>query len=172
MQTIETKAFAFTQFVISSSLTEEEKRKIRIEAEITVDSDTFTPEVSSCLKDLWTSESYEGEEYGGGEPMSKAIQHRQEALLRDAMNNPEDYKSMYFETRTENGGFGNGKGEIYFEDGEAPERLTVPLYKKLGYIRNIDHTLNFDKEQNLWCGTHQANPSTLPSVSVRSTKKK
>lgn len=147
----ETKAFAFTQFVISSSLTEEEKRKIRIEAEITVDGDTFTPEVSSCLKDLWTSESYEGEEYGGGEPMTKAIQQRQEALLRDAMNNPNDYKSMYFETRTENGGFGNGKGEIYFEDGEAPERLTVPLYKKLGYIRNIDHTLNFDKEQIFPC---------------------
>jgi hypothetical protein len=148
----ESKSFAFTQFLVSSSLSEEDKRKIRIEAEITYDSDMFIPKVSTCLKDLWKPEMYDGDEYGGGYAMAQAIELRQEVLLNDAMNNPEKYKTMYFNTRTDAGGMGNGIGTIYYENGDQPANpKTAPLLKMFGHIKNLDHTLNFDKEDIFPC---------------------
>ena len=65
------------------------------------------------------------------------------------------------------------EGNIYFpKNGSQRLPEVSELLKKAGFSFPAKYELNFDKEQNLWCGTHQANPSTLPSVSVRSTKKK
>jgi hypothetical protein len=59
---------------------------------------------------------------------------------------------MYFNTRTDAGGMGNGIGTIYYENGDQPANpKTAPLLKMFGHIKNLDHTLNFDKEDIFPC---------------------
>ena len=151
----ESKSFAFTQFLVTSELTEEERKKIRIEAEITVDKNVFTQSVSTCLKDLWEPDEYESEEYGYNMSTKVAIEKRQKVLLQEARNKPELFKSLFYNTRSEYGGLQNGKGSIYpYKNGELAgltERPETMLYKMMGHIKNYSHELNFDREEIFPC---------------------
>lgn len=149
----ETQSFTFTQFLVSSDLSEDERKKIRIEAEISLDENQFTHKVSSCLKDLWLPDLYENEEYGYNMNTKVAIEKRQQLLLEDARQHPEKYKTIFYNTRSEYGGLQNGKGTIYVEkENEVPEDPTSQvLYKMLGHIKNMNHKLNFDSENIFPC---------------------
>ena len=149
----EAQSFVFTQFLISSDLSEDERKKIRIEAEISVDEEQFTHKVSSCLRDLWLPDLYENEEYGYNMSTKVAIEKRQRLLLEDARQHPEKYKTIFYNTRSEYGGLQNGKGTIYVEkENDVPENPNSQvLYKMLGHIKNMNHKLNFDSENILPC---------------------
>lgn len=149
----ESQSFAFTQFLVSSELSEEERKKIRIEAEISVDEEQFTHKVSSCLRDLWLPDLYESEEYGYNMTTKVAIEKRQQLLLQDARIHPEKYKTIFYNTRSEYGGLQNGRGTIYVEkEDDVPENPnSAVLYKMLGHIKNINHKLNFDSENIFPC---------------------
>jgi hypothetical protein len=149
----ESQSFAFTQFLVSSELSEEERKKIRIEAEISIDEEQFTHKVSSCLRELWLPDLYESEEYGYNMTTKVAIEKRQKLLLEDARLHPERYKTIFYNTRSEYGGLQNGRGTIYVEkEDDVPENPNSQvLYKMLGHIKNIDHTLNFDSENIFPC---------------------
>ena len=150
----ESQSFAFTQFLVSSELTEDERKKIRIEAEISVDEKQFTHKVSSCLRDLWLPDLYENEEYRYYNMNTKvAIEKRQRLLLEDASQHPEKYKTIFYNTRSEYGGLQNGRGTIYTEkEGDVPENPNSQvLYKMLGHIKNMNHKLNFDSENIFPC---------------------
>ena len=149
----ETQSFAFTQFLVSSDLSEDERKKIRIEAEISLDENQFTHKVSSCLKELWLPDLYDSEEYGYNMTTKDAIEKRQQLLLEDARQHPEKYKTIFYNTRSEYGGLQNGKGTIYVEkEDDVPEDPTSQvLYKMLGHIKNMNHKLNFDSENIFPC---------------------
>lgn len=149
----EAQSFTFTQFLVSSDLSEDERKKIRIEAEISLDENQFTHKVSSCLKDLWLPDLYDGEEYGYNMTTKDAIEKRQQLLLEDAKQHPEKYKTIFYNTRSEYGGLQNGKGTIYVEkENEVPEDpKSQVLYKMLGHIKNMNHKLNFDSENIFPC---------------------
>lgn len=149
----ETQSFTFTQFLVSSDLSEDERKKIRIEAEISLDENQFTHKVSSCLKDLWLPNLYDSEEYGYNMNTKVAIEKRQQLLLEDARQHPEKYKTIFYNTRSEYGGLQNGKGTIYVEkEDDVPEDPTSQvLYKMLGHIKNMNHKLNFDSENIFPC---------------------
>ena len=149
----ETQSFAFTQFLVSSDLSEDERKKIRIEAEISLDENQFTHKVSSCLKELWLPDLYDSEEYGYNMTTKVAIEKRQQLLLEDARQHPEKYKTMFYNTRSEYGGLQNGKGTIYVEkENDVPEDpKSQVLYKMLGHIKNMNHKLNFDSENIFPC---------------------
>lgn len=149
----ETQSFAFTQFLVSSDLSEDERKKIRIEAEISLDENQFTHKVSSCLKELWLPDLYDSEEYGYNMTTKVAIEKRQQLLLEDARQHPEKYKTMFYNTRSEYGGLQNGKGTIYVEkEDDVPEDpKSQVLYKMLGHIKNMNHKLNFDSENIFPC---------------------
>ena len=150
----ESQSFTFTQFVISSELSEDERKKIRIEAEISVDEKQFTHKVSSCLRDLWLPDLYENEEYPGHNMTTKlAIEKRQQLLLEDARQHPEKYKTIFYNTRSEYGGLQNGRGTIYVEkeDDISEDPKSHVLYKMLGHIKNMNHKLNFDSENIFPC---------------------
>lgn len=150
----ESQSFTFTQFVVSSELSEDERKKIRIEAEISVDEKQFTHKVSSCLRDLWLPDLYENEEYPGYNMTAKvAIEKRQQLLLEDARQHPEKYKTIFYNTRSEYGGLQNGRGTIYVEkeDDISENPKSHVLYKMLGHIKNMNHKLNFDSENIFPC---------------------
>lgn len=150
----ESQSFTFTQFLVSSELSEDERKKIRIEAEISVDEKQFTHKVSSCLRDLWLPDLYENEEYGYDNMTTKvAIEKRQQLLLEDARQHPEKYKTIFYNTRSEYGGLQNGRGTIYVEkEDDIPENPNSQvLYKMLGHIKNMNHKLNFDSENIFPC---------------------
>ena len=149
----ETQSFTFTQFLVSSDLSEDERKKIRIEAEISLDENQFTHKVSSCLKELWLPDLYDSEEYGYNMSTKAAIEKRQQLLLEDAKQHPEKYKTIFYNTRSEYGGLQNGKGTIYVEkEDDVPEDPTSQvLYKMLGHIKNMNHKLNFDSENIFPC---------------------
>lgn len=149
----ETQSFAFTQFLVSSDLSEDERKKIKIEAEISLDENQFTHKVSSCLKELWLPDLYESEEYGYNMNTKVAIEKRQQLLLEDARQHPEKYKTIFYNTRSEYGGLQNGKGTIYVEkEDDVPEDpKSQVLYKMLGHIKNMNHKLNFDSENIFPC---------------------
>ena len=149
----EAQSFAFTQFLVSSDLSEDERKKIRIEAEISLDENQFTHKVSSCLKDLWLPDLYDSEEYGYNMTTKVAIEKRQQLLLEDARQHPEKYKTIFYNTRSEYGGLQNGKGTIYVEkEDDVPEDpKSQVLYKMLGHIKNMNHKLNFDSENIFPC---------------------
>ena len=149
----EAQSFTFTQFLVSSDLSEDERKKIRIEAEISLDETQFTHKVSSCLKELWLPDLYESEEYGYNMTTKDAIEKRQQLLLEDAKQHPEKYKTIFYNTRSEYGGLQNGKGTIYVEkENEVPEDpKSQVLYKMLGHIKNMNHKLNFDSENIFPC---------------------
>ena len=149
----ETQSFTFTQFLVSSDLSEDERKKIKIEAEISLDENQFTHKVSSCLKDLWLPDLYDSEEYGYNMNTKVAIEKRQQLLLEDARQHPEKYKTIFYNTRSEYGGLQNGKGTIYVEkEDDVPEDPTSQvLYKMLGHIKNMNHKLNFDSENIFPC---------------------
>ena len=149
----EAQSFTFTQFLVSSDLSEDERKKIRIEAEISLDENQFTHKVSSCLKDLWLPDLYDSEEYGYNMTTKVAIEKRQQLLLEDARQHPEKYKTIFYNTRSEYGGLQNGKGTIYVEkENEVPEDpKSQVLYKMLGHIKNMNHKLNFDSENIFPC---------------------
>lgn len=150
----ESQSFAFTQFLVSSELSEDERKKIRIEAEISVNEEQFTHKVSTCLRELWLPDLYEGEEYGKYKMNTKvAIERRQKLLLEDASQHPEKYRSIFYNTRSEYGGLQNGKGTIYVEnEGDIPENPeSQVLYKMMGHIKNMNHKLNFDSENIFPC---------------------
>ena len=149
----ETQSFAFTQFLVSSDLSEDERKKIRIEAEISLDENQFTHKVSSCLKELWLPDLYDREEYGYNMTTKVAIEKRQQLLLEDARQHPEKYKTIFYNTRSEYGGLQNGKGTIYVEkENDVPEDpKSQVLYKMLGHIKNMNHKLNFDSENIFPC---------------------
>ena len=149
----ESQSFTFTQFLISSELSEDERKKIRIEAEISVDEKQFTHKVSSCLRDLWLPDLYESEEYGYNMTTKVAIEKRQQLLLEDARQHPEKYKTIFYNTRSEYGGLQNGRGTIYVEkEDDIPENPNSQvLYKMLGHIKNMNHKLNFDSENIFPC---------------------
>ena len=149
----ETQSFTFTQFLVSSDLSEDERKNIRIEAEISLDENQFTHKVSSCLKELWLPDLYDSEEYGYNMTTKVAIEKRQQLLLEDARQHPEKYKTIFYNTRSEYGGLQNGKGTIYVEkENEVPEDPTSQvLYKMLGHIKNMNHKLNFDSENIFPC---------------------
>ena len=149
----EAQSFAFTQFLVSSDLSEDERKKIRIEAEISLDENQFTHKVSSCLKDLWLPDLYDSEEYGYNMNTKVAIEKRQQLLLEDARQHPEKYKTIFYNTRSEYGGLQNGKGTIYVEkEDDIPEDpKSQVLYKMLGHIKNMNHKLNFDSENIFPC---------------------
>ena len=149
----ETQSFAFTQFLVSSDLSEDERKKIRIEAEISLDENQFTHKVSSCVKELWLPDLYDREEYGYNMTTKVAIEKRQQLLLEDARQHPEKYKTMFYNTRSEYGGLQNGKGTIYVEkEDDVPEDpKSQVLYKMLGHIKNMNHKLNFDSENIFPC---------------------
>ena len=150
----ESQSFTFTQFVVSSELSEDERKKIRIEAEISVDAKQFTHKVSSCLRDLWLPNLYENEEYPGYSMTTKvAIEKRQQLLLEDARQHPEKYKTIFYNTRSEYGGLQNGRGTIYIEkeDDISEDPKSHVLYKMLGHIKNMNHKLNFDSENIFPC---------------------
>lgn len=150
----ESQSFTFTQFVVSSELSEDERKKIRIEAEISVDEKQFTHKVSSCLRDLWLPDLYENEEYHGYNMTAKvAIEKRQQLLLEDARQHPEKYKTIFYNTRSEYGGLQNGRGTIYVEkeDDISENPKSHVLYKMLGHIKNMNHKLNFDSENIFPC---------------------
>lgn len=150
----ESQSFTFTQFLVSSELSEDERKKIRIEAEISVDEKQFTHKVSSCLRDLWLPDLYENEEYGYDNMTTKvAIEKRQRLLLEDARQHPEKYKTIFYNTRSEYGGLQNGRGTIYVEkEDDIPENPNSQvLYKMLGHIKNMNHKLNFDSENIFPC---------------------
>ena len=149
----ETQSFAFTQFLVSSDLSEDERKKIRIEAEISLDENQFTHKVSSCLKELWLPDLYDREEYGYNMTTKVAIEKRQQLLLEDARQHPEKYKTIFYNTRSEYGGLQNGKGTIYVEkEDDVPEDpKSQVLYKMLGHIKNMNHKLNFDSENIFPC---------------------
>ena len=149
----EAQSFTFTQFLVSSDLSEDERKKIRIEAEISLDETQFTHKVSSCLKELWLPDLYESEEYGYNMTTKDAIEKRQQLLLEDAKRHPEKYKTIFYNTRSEYGGLQNGKGTIYVEkENEVPEDpKSQVLYKMLGHIKNMNHKLNFDSENIFPC---------------------
>lgn len=149
----EAQSFTFTQFLVSSDLSEDERKKIRIEAEISLDEKHFTHKVSSCLKDLWLPDLYDGEEYGYNMTTKDAIEKRQQLLLEDAKQHPEKYKTIFYNTRSEYGGLQNGKGTIYVEkEDDVPEDpKSQVLYKMLGHIKNMNHKLNFDSENIFPC---------------------
>lgn len=151
----ESKSFAFTQFLVTSELSEDERKKIRIEAEITIDKESFTQSVSTCLKDLWKPDEYEGDEYGYNMTTKVAIEKRQKVLLQKARTNPELFRSVYYNTRSEYGGLQNGKGSIYphkiGDIDDVTERVDTMLYKMMGHIKNYNHELNFDREEIFPC---------------------
>ena len=149
----ETQSFTFTQFLVSSDLSEDERKKIKIEAEISLDENQFTHKVSSCLKELWLPDLYESEEYGYNMNTKVAIEKRQQLLLEDARQHPEKYKTIFYNTRSEYGGLQNGKGTIYVEkEDDVPEDpKSQVLYKMLGHIKNMNHKLNFDSENIFPC---------------------
>lgn len=149
----EAQSFTFTQFLVSSDLSEDERKKIRIEAEISLDETQFTHKVSSCLKDLWLPDLYDSEEYGYNMTTKDAIEKRQQLLLEDARQHPEKYKTIFYSTRSEYGGLQNGKGTIYVEkENDVPEDpKSQVLYKMLGHIKNMNHKLNFDSENIFPC---------------------
>lgn len=150
----ESQSFTFTQFVVSSELSEDERKKIRIEAEISVDEKQFIHKVSSCLRDLWLPDLYDSEEYGYKKMTTKeAIEKRQQLLLEDARQHPEKYKTIFYNTRSEYGGLQNGRGTIYVEkEDDIPENPdSQVLYKMLGHIKNMNHKLNFDSENIFPC---------------------
>lgn len=150
----ESQSFTFTQFLVSSELSEDERKKIRIEAEISVDEEQFTHKVSSCLRDLWLPDLYENEEYGYDNMTTKvAIEKRQQLLLEDARQHPEKYKTIFYNTRSEYGGLQNGRGTIYVEkEDDIPENPNSQiLYKMLGHVKNMNHKLNFDSENIFPC---------------------
>lgn len=149
----ETQSFTFTQFLVSSDLSEDERKKIKIEAEISLDENQFTHKVSSCLKELWLPDLYESEEYGYNMNTKVAIEKRQQLLLEDARQHPEKYKTIFYNTRSEYGGLQNGKGTIYVEkEDDVPEDpKSQVLYKMLGHIKNMNHKLNFDAENIFPC---------------------
>lgn len=150
----ESQSFTFTQFVVSSELSEDERKKIRIEAEISVDEKQFIHKVSSCLRDLWLPDLYDSEEYGYKKMTTKeAIEKRQRLLLEDARQHPEKYKTIFYNTRSEYGGLQNGRGTIYVEkEDDIPENPdSQVLYKMLGHIKNMNHKLNFDSENIFPC---------------------
>ena len=149
----ETQSFTFTQFLVSSDLSEDERKKIKIEAEISLDENQFTHKVSSCLKKLWLPDLYESEEYGYNMNTKVAIEKRQQLLLEDARQHPEKYKTIFYNTRSEYGGLQNGKGTIYVEkEDDVPEDpKSQVLYKMLGHIKNMNHKLNFDSENIFPC---------------------
>ena len=150
----ESQSFTFTQFLVSSELSEDERKKIRIEAEISIDEDQFTHKVSSCLRELWLPDLYDGEEYGKYDMTTKvAIEKRQTLLLEDAIKHPERYKTIFYNTRSEYGGLQNGKGTIYVEnEDDIPEKPdSQVLYKMMGHIKNMNYKLNFDSENIFPC---------------------
>ena len=149
----EAQSFTFTQFLVSSDLSEDERKKIRIEAEISLDENQFTHKVSSCLKELWLPDLYDSEEYGYNMTTKVAIEKRQQLLLKDARQHPEKYKTIFYNTRSEYGGLQNGKGTIYVEkEDDVPEDpKSQVLYKMLGHIKNMNHKLNFDSENIFPC---------------------
>ena len=120
----ESQSFTFTQFVVSSELSEDEP-------------------------DL-----YENEEYPGHNMTTKlAIEKRQQLLLEDARQHPEKYKTIFYNTRSEYGGLQNGRGTIYVEkeDDISEDPKSHVLYKMLGHIKNMNHKLNFDSENIFPC---------------------